>query len=339
MLTLLRKLHLWLGLSLALPAAFFALTGVVLMASPENGPPTSVSGALAPMIAALQTAAPFDLHKNDLILIAPRRTDGELQANIGMGQLFTITPRTLSVHSADRESGWRQLREWHGNFLSGRQGRDVVAILGGGLLVMALSGLFLWWPRGSGWRGAITVRAGQGAFMFWRSAHKAIGAIFALALLALTVSGFLIALPAGAPLSSAPKESADIDGASLELDADQLLAAARLQAGDGPWRQIQIPARPSQPARIIIQRGFHWGAPNYVTLTLDRRSGQILSLRDPAAMTGYDALRPVLRSFHGIAGWSLAWQVPALGGGLAMAWLAVSGVISWLARRRPARAA
>ena len=63
----------------------------------------------------------------------------------------------------------------HGQLLLGRQGSWIVELAASWAIVMILTGLYLWWPRGRGLAGVVWPRLTQGARVAWRDLHAVTG--------------------------------------------------------------------------------------------------------------------------------------------------------------------
>ena len=63
----------------------------------------------------------------------------------------------------------------HGELLAGAPGNRLVELAASWAILMILSGLYLWWPRGRGATGVIWPRLGRGSRVFWRDLHAVTG--------------------------------------------------------------------------------------------------------------------------------------------------------------------
>src|SRR3954462_7786139 len=157
--------HLWVAMALCLLLVPLGLSGVVLQ-WPEAvnavfNPPPRVGGAPA----ALPPAAYFDAARAALpegarlqSLRLPR-TPGEAvtvtaaaaRPGPGRGQTVWMEPasgRVLKV-GAPASALFRLSHDFHETLLIEGPGRQLVGVLGIALLLLSLSGLWLWWPRGA----------------------------------------------------------------------------------------------------------------------------------------------------------------------------------------------
>lgn len=195
---------------------------------------------------------------------------------------------------------------------------------------LAITGLYLWWPRTLTWRGVRAV-----ALLNWRLTgrtrdfnwHNAIGLWTAPVLVVLTLTavpisfrwgGDLIVKLAGdnAPAPStatstpaAPAPAADISSASQE----SLFVRVRDQFPD--WSQITLraPTGPSRdtaptgpaPFTAIVRETGSWPKTATTTLTLDPVSGNILSRNGYADLSPARRIRSWTRFLH--TGQAVGW--------------------------------
>lgn len=90
-----------------------------------------------------------------------------------------------SIASDDRLMS--QVKRIHSLAVAGPLGQGLVEIAAGWLIVLALSGVFLWWPRGH--RGTWAIRRGAHGRTWWRDLHAVTGAYAAVLLVFLALTG------------------------------------------------------------------------------------------------------------------------------------------------------
>ena len=179
----------------------------------------------------------------------------------------------------------------HRYLLSGDVGKTVTGISGVMLLLMALSGIYLWWPRlqWTAIRRALTVSHGGSWPRFHYTFHKAAGFLAAPVLAVLAFSGIYFNLPQLVlPLvdlvstvpDTAKLKNAQHDGAVL--DAGQAMAAAQQLYPQARVSRIVLPPKTDQPYEIRVRQPDEIAHGDGATrITLDARSGQALRIRDP----------------------------------------------------------
>lgn len=121
-----------------------------------NGPPASVAALAAAAIRAVPGSV---LHRYQL----PDRPDDAVQVTVGKGareNRVYIHPQTLAVlRWVDEDDRLMQvIFRLHGELLMGDKGSYLVELAASWAIVMILTGLFLWWPRGVGPAGVLYPR-------------------------------------------------------------------------------------------------------------------------------------------------------------------------------------
>jgi len=149
---------------------------------------------LAPekIVAAGTAAVPGSvLHK----YVLPEAPDDAVQLLVGAGADETrvwVHPQSGAVLKAvpEEDRFMRVVFRLHGELLAGKWGSALVEIAACWTIVMLLTGLFLWWPRGrrgKGLGGILWPRVKGGKRVFWRDMHAvtglwiSIGAVFLIA--------------------------------------------------------------------------------------------------------------------------------------------------------------
>jgi uncharacterized iron-regulated membrane protein len=217
------------------------------------------------------------------------------------------------------------------------------------LLVLSLSGLWLWWPGVRNWARGFRVRRGQGAYKRDFDLHKVVG----FATLPLVVMWAFTGAAWEFPVlerawyavmpGSQPPEHAEVqsrpgsgDGVS-PTEAEQI---ARRLVPDGEPVSVSLPAEDTEAYSVWLSRGIdvyeHGAFPGNVEVAVDRWSGR--------PTITYDASRAgsVAELWEGWQ-WGLhtgtfaSWEWRALlyvPFGLVPLLLAVTGLRTWLHRRR-----
>ncbi len=239
-------------------------------------------------------------------------------------------------------------RKLHGGWPLGDPGSWLLELCAGWTLVMVLTGLYLWWPRGrAGMAGVLYPRVTRSPRVFWRDLHSVVGVYFA----GIFIAFLLTALPWTAfwgeqilrPVQRATGQTAPAalgfgqmalksidDGSGRQISLDQAVAIARAEglAGD---LEIQ-PRVGDAPIGIALRQGR---SSNERVLQIDRYRGVVLAhvgwqdypLIPKAVATGVDLHEG---TFFGRANQWFNTAVVA-----ALYWLAFTGFIGWY-RRRPA---
>lgn len=93
-----------------------------------------------------------------------------------------VSPQGKVLGSRDPEALVSEVvQKLHGQLLLGHPGSWVVEMAASWAIVLILSGLYLWWPRGRGLAGVLYPRIGNNGRLFWRDLH-AVGGFWVSAL-------------------------------------------------------------------------------------------------------------------------------------------------------------
>ncbi|WP_239026077.1 PepSY-associated TM helix domain-containing protein [Sphingomonas paeninsulae] len=289
----------------------------------------------------------------------PLTPDQAAQVIVGKGGTETrvyVHPQTLQILKTVVEDDrlMRTIFRLHGELLIGNTGSYIVELAASWTIVMIVSGLFLWWPRGGGLGGIVYPRLRSGGRRFWRDIHGVTGfwvSFFALFLLlsglpwAVSWGGYFKAVrtvveggsvkqdwSTGTPVS----EHAGHGGMAMAHPVISYAALDRMVATVGPLA-LAPPVLISPPAGA----GQPWAAksdaadrPLRIDLTLDPETGAILSRKDFAQRRLIDRIMGYGIAVHEGQLFGIANQLVnvATAGGLIL--LSVSSVILWW-RRRP----
>ena len=179
----------------------------------------------------------------------------------------------------------------HRYLLTGDTGKTVTGISGVLLLLMALSGIYLWWPRMQ-WtaiKRALTVSHGGSWPRFNYTLHKAAGFFAAPVLAVIAFSGIYFNLPQLVvplvDLVSTVPDTAKLNNVQRDgalLDAGAAMAAAQRLYPQARVSRIVLPAKKDLPYDIRVRQPDEIAHGDGATrITLDARSGLPLRIRDP----------------------------------------------------------
>jgi uncharacterized iron-regulated membrane protein len=369
--SLLRQLHLWLGLILGLPFLVLALTGSALVFYVE------IDGWLHPAIRtsstatapgwsspawdqALQTARAqwpgetgkwsFEATGRSGAIPAryypPSPADGH-----GHGHGHGADPRMVWF-SADgtqvlRQAQWGDyLMTWlydvHRNLLAGEIGNAVVGWIGVATLFLLITGLIVWWPRGS-WRKALAYKSPASPIRRLYDLHKLVGLWSLVLLLILSATGALLALPAErtwllgklvAPVTPIPAPASTAES-GRQIPIARALAAAQAALPDARLTWIDVPGPGHGVFRIRLRAP---GDPTQRFPTsyvfVDQYSGAVLAVHDLRRSAASNTVSAWIRPLHDATVGGLATRILGVLVGFAPTALFVTGLLRW--RRRAA---
>ncbi|MBB2202359.1 PepSY-associated TM helix domain-containing protein [Gluconacetobacter tumulisoli] len=365
---LIRKLHRWIGLILAIPFALQGLTGFLMVVLPQEAPgrPQIVqSGPPLPasqLVAAARAAAPAGL---TALRYAPSQGLHD-PASVGFGPAgghrpaleILVDPSSAHVIGTQKRSAlYGFVLRLHTTLLLLPVGRGPMGWVGVFLVGMAVSGIVLWWPRSHLWRsglwrrGLMISRKARG-LRLWRETHLAVGAWMFLLLGFMGGSGVMICYPdmfpgGGAGQHRQPpgdggehrghRHAAGADAGGMEAEEDGLdtaLAAIRQARPDDTITDVQM-GTPGPFVVRVVQPGY--GANRPTSVRIDRHDGAMTVVTDPGTQGVGQRLYAWIRILHqnrlGPTLPGYAWSVLIGLNGLALCLFSVSGVVMWVLRR------
>ena len=251
--------------------------------------------------------------------------------------------------------GW--LDHLHVYLLSGQTGLLVSGWMGVGLLVLALSGIVLWWPGVQRWRRALVFNTRAS----WRrinwDLHTVGGLWVSVALIVVTFTGVDFAFPdAVGPMlevvtfgSLSQRAAADEalqrvppPSSGPVMTIDQAIAAAyRALPADAPPGYLSLAVSPAAPYRVT---GYYNGTAPFsqlVRVSLDPHTGAVLGLSSTRQQTRALRMEQYFATVHFGSFGGRGWVGNLIKGiwvliGLAPAGLSVTGLIMyWNRKLRP----
>ena len=312
--------------------------------------------------AALKAVPGSQLHK----YILPQAPDQAVRILVSRGGedfRVYIHPRSLAVLKVvgEEEQPMRLIFHLHGELLAGAIGSYLVEIAACWAIVMLLTGLYLWWPRGGGGlAGVLYPRLTRGGRLFWRDLHASTGIWVSLFALALILTG----LPWAKAWGSYLGEIRALTGESREpvdwtiggkAPADPMSDTHAGHAGmvmspvtprKGELSRVVAAVRPltiTPPVLIMVPKaaGSPWSVasdaadrPLRSELKVDGATGRILSRTDFAQRHWIDRAVGYGVAGHEGALFRIANQILGTLTAIFLVILAISGAVMWW-RRRP----
>jgi uncharacterized iron-regulated membrane protein len=201
-----------------------------------------------------------------------------------------IHPETLAPLGTINES-WRLMniaRNLHKNLMLGDVGRIITELTACWLIVMILTGIYLWWPRGNKDRGVLIPNTKNKGRKIWREFHAVSGAWVSVWLLLLLLSGLPWSFVCGGLLSDfstrakegfpkaifkeRPMSKSSVD--LPEVSMNQILQTISKQNVNHAFK-IEYPWWEKGSYALMPLR--HGGdAKNVAYIFFDRKSGEIL---------------------------------------------------------------
>lgn len=141
----------------------------------------------------------------------------------------------------DRRAGWYDLADnIHSTLMIGTTGDRILEIAAGLSLLLVFTGLYMWWPRGTGWAAIVPNLRAQGRAL-WKSLHAVVGFWVSLLLVVFLISGLAWAGVWGGMFvqawSSFPAEKWD----NVPLSDETHASMNHGHQNDVPWALEQTP--------------------------------------------------------------------------------------------------
>jgi len=243
-----------------------------------------------------------------------------------------LDPQSARVLDVQKGDGGliRLAHNFHGNLLVPSFGRTLVGLLGVSMFLMAVGGIWLWWPpigsmlKGFRWR--------RGDRRLDTNLHHLAGFWIALPLAAQAFTGVWMSWPQMmatvglAPPRTGPMERARMVPAAITtLTADRALADAKA-ATPGEPAMIAWPVGDSGQWRVTIGRS---------EMLVDDGTGAA----SPAPPRPGNGLAMAMRHYHDGTTLGTPWRVLLVLFGLSPTLLTITGLTMWLRGRRWRKAA
>ncbi|MBB2155752.1 PepSY domain-containing protein [Gluconacetobacter diazotrophicus] len=366
---MLRKIHRWIGLILALPLALQGITGTLLILIPlltSGRPQTHATGIPRPMEAQIAAARPAAPAGTIPLRVSPPRWAGDSTC-VSFGPpgerhpafQVMVDPATATITGTHTiPASFFFLHRLHADLFLVPYGETATGIMGLLLLGMAITGIILWWPRpdlwlSGKWRRTITISRRARGYRFWRETHQSFGFWTALMLAFLASSGTILALPFArtvlgvhrpAPAAAhhahgGARMPGSGGGAPGEAGLDHMLDRLRATMPDAVPMDVTLGRGPeAQQVQVALPA---YGPNRPATLRLDAASDTLVMVRDPGAQKTGEVFFQWMHTLHEAklapSSWfAPLWRAAIFVTGLALAFFCISGAAMW-ALRRPAR--
>jgi uncharacterized iron-regulated membrane protein len=193
--------------------------------------------------------------------VAPRADDLAAIFRVDLEEAATmvvVDPYTAAVVAEyPRRSGWYDFFDSiHSDLKLGVTGDRMLEIAASLGMVLIATGLYMWWPRNSGWRSVLIPSLGRGGRAMWRSLHGVLGFWLSLFLVFFLISGLSWAGIWGEKMVQAwsqfPAEKWD----NVPL-SDETHASMNHGRKEVPWalEQTPMPASGSQAGEAVMAEG------------------------------------------------------------------------------------
>ncbi|WP_426150326.1 PepSY-associated TM helix domain-containing protein [Pseudomonas sp. DC3000-4b1] len=193
--------HFYAGLLVAPVMIILAVTGIIYLFKPQLDPLLypqlmRVQAQAQPLPADALLAQVRDAYPHASIdqYLPPATVDSSAQFILAQdGRSLSLFLDPYSGALLGTQDAFYNLqamaRALHGELLIGKVGDAIVELAAGWGVVLVISGLYLWWPRGKGTGGVLWPRLASRGRLFWRDLHAVVGFWGSLGLLFMLLTG------------------------------------------------------------------------------------------------------------------------------------------------------
>lgn len=349
-----RRLHRWIALPLALFLIVQGVTGSaiawmheldvwlnpeLMRVTPTETQSLSVPTLLAHLNASSDYANPSGIElpaRMDEVIIASYKKDKAITRQV-MVNPYTATiigERNWGEIGISRPLLMPTLFLLHRQLLAGEVGKTLVSINGILLIILAASGIYLWWPlpRARAWLKAVTMSF-QGS---WRrinfSVHRAAGFYCAPLFIVMAVTGIYFNKPQWI-IPTAEKMDQPTAVMHTNLTLEEILQVAQDKFPTARISRINFPKKSDGIYEIRLhQPGELRDGSGATRIRIDAIHGRIVKMHDPLTTTEWERMSGYFFPVHsgeifGVVGKiviSLIGMMPLL--------FAISGITIWLRR-------
>lgn len=347
-----KRLHLWVGLSVGLVYALIALSGSVLV----------LQGPLLPAMHPQLTAHSLPNPATQATVLADIARDwpsrGLRSADLPttalpVWQLYFADGSRRYLDPADgkllltRSPGrdlLLTLRDWHTHLVAGKTGEALLGILGWITLALLISGVWLWWPGRRKLRASLRTCT-QPPARRWLSWHRSIGVISLPLLLLITLTGTLMVYSGGTrrvlqalfgDTPAAPTQAL-VTPQAQEIDWSAVLDAAQRALPRAELRRITLPSTGNARVTIRARMPAEWHPVGRSQVGIDPYRAQVLSMVDATADGTGARVSNAIYPLHAGSVGGIAGQFLAVLAGLLPPFLLITGFLFWRTQKRRGR--
>ncbi len=347
------QVHLWLGVTVSLYLAVIGASGSILVFVNElermwytglTRAPLVVdqrTADLASVIDRVRTARPNDIIET---VYTPRGPDENFLAVVQDGgrsrNVYADAITGKVVGQTDLDRSWiNWLGDLHINLLMGTAGKTLNGIGALSLLLMAATGIVIWWRGFRTWQRALTVDFRKRWRRLVFELHGAVGFWAWVFLIGWAVSSLYLIWPrefvrvigqVSRVDSAAPEVSVPLRGDRREPNLRAILASAHAVMPAARLAGIELPSDPSRPVVVLMARGQLGDFPRTSYLYFDPATGELLATwkRGINHSTG-DWMVSTMSPMHFGMYWGEAVKVVWATVGLALPVLAMTGLLMY----------
>lgn len=349
------NLHLYIALAAAVFVIILGITGSIMAFEPELDnllhrklvyvTPGPHPLSLAQIGAALAQKFPDDRVDAYFLSTSPNLSyrvflekNGLAYVNQYTGEVLGVLPSQMEFLGYVHQLHLRLM--WHPE---NDAGKKIMSWVGVAMLVLLLSGLYLWWPVKR-----FSVKKGATGRRFWFDLHSTIGIFSFVFLLALTITGIVIGFEStttpllykmtGSQPSRMPRNLPPPPPGAQPISLDQAIAiAGNAIPGATPF-MINVPEA-KQPYQIRLRFPEDLTPGGRSRVILDQYTGQVLFAEGSRTAPGGTRAVIANRAFHTGDVFGMTSKIIMSLASLLLVVQAISGIVMWCKRLGAQRSA
>lgn len=352
-------LHLWIGVGLAVLIVPISISGAALVwhddldrliapsryavtgSEVRQDPSAYLSNAAAAVPGQTAASLRWPEREGFPITVAVRGAPAEPGGRPRSTTVFLDPPTGTVLGTSEFGSSFiGAMHMLHGNLMVPQfSGRQIVGWVGVGMLILSLTGIWLWWPRNNAFRRAMRWRRSPDQFS---NLHHMIGFWISIPLAIVSFTGIYISFPNQArplmgmvaPMSQQqggrPNFNAQVMANPKSTPAAAIAAAQQAQPARAP-ASLALPTRQSPVWRVQMRDASE----TVTTVEVNDESGTA-SVLPNRALAG-DRASQWMRWIHEGSHSPFVWAVLVFLTGVLPPVFAVTGIVMWLRRRRASK--
>lgn len=357
------QIHLWLGLTIGLLWALQGLTGGVLVFYRELnriGIPTTHPGPMASIEDILANAANvagdapivrLSVADRQRDVVHAYYADSRDEARLRIVAIDAATAQPVGAGENDPKTPFsgsapRWIFLLHMTLLSGAAGETLIGVTGLLLLSATIAGLWIAWPPRRGWKAAFSFHRWTRPQQKLYGWHRALGLMSGFLLLLIAVTGAYMSfdhwidpaigriahgMPHAMPMETQP---------AVTISPQHALDTALTRFPAAQWVRIHLPTREAPLYRVqMYQPGESRAWLGNTSVYIDPAHGHIVNIYDALDASVINRVLDAAYPLHNgeIVGWP--GRIIVLLAGLTLPGMLITGVMSWLGKRKRRAAA
>lgn len=348
-------LHLYLALATAAFVILLGLTGSIMAFEPEIDrlihrkisyvQPGAKAMSLEEVSAVVRKAFPGEQIEEYLPSVSPNlsyqivlENSGAVYVNQYTGQILGVRPARIEflnyVHQIHLRLAWESESQ-------SDPGKKIMSWAGVAMLLLLLSGVYLWWPAKRAW-----ISKGASGRRWWFDLHNTVGIVCFVFLLVLTITGIVIGFErqsvpllyklTGSQPAQMPRSFPPPPPGGQPISVDRVMEIAR-QALPGATPFMIMDLGPKRPLLVASRYPEDRTPGGRCRVLVDQYTGKVLYVLGSRTAPAGERVRNLNRAIHTGDVFGIPSKIVMSIASLMLVLQAASGVVMWWKRIRMKR--